>query len=104
MTSLIPGTVKQLSICASVQLAMGAPFLLTYPLEYLVGAFNLGRVFMFKWTVNWRFIPEEVFVSRPFHIALLAIHLLLLASFAKHWWNSLKRYAGKANQQPLFLD
>jgi len=93
-TQGIAGTVKQLMICASVQLAMGAPFLLTYPLEYLVGAFNLGRVFMFKWTVNWRFIPEEVFVSRAFHIALLAIHLLLLAAFAKHWWNSLKRYAG----------
>jgi len=93
-TQGITGTVKQLSICASVQLVLGAPFLLTYPLEYLVGAFNLGRVFMFKWTVNWRFIPEEVFVSRPFHIALLAIHLLLLATFAKHWWNSLKRYAG----------
>ena len=59
---------------------------------------------MFKWTVNWRFIPEEVFVSMPFHIALLAIHLFLLAAFAKHWWNSLKRYAGDKKRSTQRLE
>ncbi|XP_050690954.1 lethal(2)neighbour of tid protein-like isoform X2 [Eriocheir sinensis] len=76
------GTVKQLSICAVVQLALGAPFLLANPIGYLRMAFDLGRVFLFKWTVNWRFLPEEVFVNVWFHLALLALHLALLALFA----------------------
>ena len=87
------GTVKQLVICASVQVALAAPFLATYPVSYIVGAFNLGRVFMFKWTVNWRFVPEEMFVSRPFHLGLLALHAILLLCFAKHWWETLQRYS-----------
>merc|ERR1719436_678039 len=54
-----------------VQLVLAAPFLLSFPLEYLIGAFNLGRVFLFEWTVNFRFLPEAVFVSRWLHAALL---------------------------------
>lgn len=54
------GTLLQLSICALVQIALAWPFLTTYPVEYLKGSFDLGRVFLFKWTVNWRFLPEEV--------------------------------------------
>ena len=33
---------------------LALPFLTTYPVEYLKGAFDLGRVFMFKWTVNYK--------------------------------------------------
>ncbi|XP_063699745.1 lethal(2)neighbour of tid protein 2 [Culicoides brevitarsis] len=76
------GTFKQLSICAAVQLLLGAPFLATYPVEYIKGAFNLGRVFEHKWTVNYRFLPEEIFVDKKFHLALLGVHLALLALFA----------------------
>ena len=39
------------------QVALGAPFLIDNPVGYMMGAFNLGRQFLFKWTVNWRFLP-----------------------------------------------
>jgi hypothetical protein len=38
-----------------VQLLLAVPFLYTSPLNYLLGAFNLGRVFLFQWTVNFRY-------------------------------------------------
>lgn len=40
--------------CALPQLILGAPFLLTYPESYLRKAFELDRVFFYKWTVNWK--------------------------------------------------
>ena len=74
----VSGTFVQLAICAAVQAVLALPFLLESPLNYLKGAFDLGRVFLFKWTVNWRFLPEEVFVHRGFHAALLAAHVIVL--------------------------
>ena len=67
----------QVSICALVQLVIGFPFLTTYPIEYIKGSFDIGRVFLFEWTVNWRFLPEEIFVHKGFHITLLMIHLMV---------------------------
>lgn len=74
-------TIKQLSICALIQLILGAPFLLTYPVEYLKGSFNFSRVFEHKWTVNYRFLPVEMFVNKYFHVVLLAAHVCLLIVF-----------------------
>jgi hypothetical protein len=45
---------RLLVCCALPQLVLGAPFLLTYPESYLRKAFELDRVFFFKWTVNWK--------------------------------------------------
>lgn len=51
-------------------------------------AFNFGRQFMYKWTVNWRLIPEDMFLDRRFHIMLLVLHLffmsLLLLRFIRY--------------------
>lgn len=44
----------RLSICAVVQLILGLPFLLNNPISYLRKAFELDRVFQYKWTVNWK--------------------------------------------------
>lgn len=74
-------TIKQLTICALIQLLLGAPFLFTHPIEYLRGSFNFGRVFEHKWTVNYRFLPVEYFVHKYFHIALLVVHVCLLIIF-----------------------
>nr|SVE86082.1 EOG090X04XE [Daphnia similis]SVE86711.1 EOG090X04XE [Daphnia similis]SVE87338.1 EOG090X04XE [Daphnia similis]SVE87964.1 EOG090X04XE [Daphnia similis] len=89
----IYGTLKQLTICAGLQIVLGAPFLLTNPVAYLVGSFNLGRVFLFEWTVNWRFLPEEIFIHPGFHITLLLLHVVLLAIFAKPWFRYMKSFA-----------
>lgn len=40
--------------CALPQLILGWPFLSTYPVSYLRKAFELDRVFFYKWTVNWK--------------------------------------------------
>jgi len=41
---------------------------------------------MFKWTVNWRFVGEETFLSKPFSIALLSAHAVLLLAFLHSRW------------------
>ncbi|CAG2173398.1 unnamed protein product, partial [Oppiella nova] len=82
-TNHIRNTIINLSVCALIQLALGLPFLLSYPKAYILNSFNFGRVFLHKWTVNWRFVTNEVFVSQYFHITLLALHLLILLLFFK---------------------
>lgn len=45
---------------------------------YLSNAFDFTRKFLYKWTVNWKFVPEEVFLSDEFGYALLAGHIVVL--------------------------
>lgn len=68
------------------QLLLGMPFLLQNPVGYLSRAFDLGRQFLFQWTVNWRFLPEWLFLNRYFHLLLLVAHLLTLLLFALCRW------------------
>lgn len=68
-------------LCALVQLILGSPFLFTFPIAYIHRSFDLGRQFIYYWTVNWKFLPENLFHSRYFHLALLAAHLLVLVLF-----------------------
>lgn len=44
------------------------------------------QVFLFTWTVNWKFLPEGWFVSPRLALVLLAAHLRLLWSFAQYRW------------------
>ena len=47
--------IKRLLLCCALpQLVLGAPFLFTYPESYIRKAFELDRVFFFKWTVSWK--------------------------------------------------
>ncbi|KAG8727082.1 dolichyl-P-Man:Man(5)GlcNAc(2)-PP-dolichol alpha-1,3-mannosyltransferase, partial [Ceratobasidium sp. 423] len=62
------------------------PFLESYPKEYLINAFDLGRQFLYKWTVNWRFVPEPTFLSAPFARGLLLCHIVLLGAFGFGAW------------------
>ncbi|XP_030312072.1 dol-P-Man:Man(5)GlcNAc(2)-PP-Dol alpha-1,3-mannosyltransferase isoform X1 [Calypte anna] len=84
------GCIPKLCICALLQVVLGLPFLLVNPMGYLTRSFDLGRQFQFKWTVNWRFLPEEVFQNRAFHVTLLLAHLAGLGLFALHRWHSSK--------------
>lgn len=81
----LPQTVVCLVICASLQIFLGFPFLSTYPVEYIKRAFDLGRVFMFKWTVNFKFLPEDVFVSKPLSVILLLLTACAFGAFAAKW-------------------
>ncbi|XP_076196767.1 dol-P-Man:Man(5)GlcNAc(2)-PP-Dol alpha-1,3-mannosyltransferase [Aptenodytes patagonicus] len=84
------GCIPKLCICALLQVVLGLPFLLVNPVGYLTRSFDLGRQFQFKWTVNWRFLPEEVFQNRAFHAILLLAHLAGLGLFALHRWHRSK--------------
>lgn len=87
------GASLQLSVCALVQLILGMPFLLENPYAYVRGAFDLGRVFEHRWTVNWRFLPEDVFVHPYFHVALLLLHVAALLYCAPDWITHVRSYA-----------
>lgn len=41
---------------------------------------------MFKWTVNWRFVGEDVFLSRAFAYSLLLAHVCILIFFLQTRW------------------
>jgi alpha-1,3-mannosyltransferase len=69
-----------------VQVLVAVPFLAHNPWSYLGRAFELSRQFLFKWTVNWRFVGEEVFLSRGFALALLGLHVIALAGFITTRW------------------
>eukprot|EP00744_Colponema_vietnamica_P002509 GILI01003917.1.p1 GENE.GILI01003917.1~~GILI01003917.1.p1 ORF type:complete len:440 (+),score=60.23 GILI01003917.1:74-1393(+) len=80
------GVIRNLGICAIVQLVLGLPFILTDPVAYLGKAFELGRVFDYKWTVNYKFMSEDVFVSKGFGLMMLCANVLLWAVVCKRRW------------------
>lgn len=45
---------------------------------YLNQAFNFLRKFLYEWTVNWKFVPEETFLSDNFSNTLLIGHVSVL--------------------------
>ncbi|KAH6632389.1 glycosyltransferase family 58 protein [Chaetomium tenue] len=69
-----------------VQVLIAVPFLAHNPWGYLGRAFELSRQFFFKWTVNWRFVGEDVFLSKGFSVALLGLHAAVLAVFITTRW------------------
>ncbi|EFP07705.1 hypothetical protein CRE_26094 [Caenorhabditis remanei] len=79
-------TLGYLAVCGLIQLYVGGIFLFHDWKSYIQRSFDLGRVFMFKWTVNWRFLPEELFLDKRFHIALLVGHITVLGLFAYYMW------------------
>lgn len=49
--------------------------------NYINNAFDFKRKFLYKWTVNWRFIGEEWFNSDIFAKLLLLLHVVVLVWF-----------------------
>lgn len=48
---------------------------------YINQAFNFKRKFLYKWTVNWRFVPEDIFLNDNFARILLFLHVSVLLIF-----------------------
>ncbi|KAI4603019.1 dolichyl-P-Man:Man(5)GlcNAc(2)-PP-dolichol alpha-1,3-mannosyltransferase [Pestalotiopsis sp. 9143b] len=80
------GSVKVAAIILQVQIAIGNPFFQANWPGYLTRAFELSRQFFFKWTVNWRFVGEDMFLSREFAATLLVLHVSVLAVFMIRNW------------------
>lgn len=83
----ILGTIQCLSICAALQLVLGFPFLSTYPVEYISNSFNLGRSFLYEWTVNFKFLSEDVFVRKELSILLLILTVIVYYLFGRKFVN-----------------
>eukprot|EP00106_Octopus_bimaculoides_P010018 XP_014777460.1 PREDICTED: dol-P-Man:Man(5)GlcNAc(2)-PP-Dol alpha-1,3-mannosyltransferase-like [Octopus bimaculoides] len=79
-------TIYHLIICALPQIILALPFLIKNPVGYIVRSFDLGRQFLFQWTVNWRFLPEDIFLNRYFHLSLLVLHICVLLLFIQYRW------------------
>ena len=90
-TSYGLGAILPAALIPLVQLVLGWPFLSVSPKEYISGAFDFSRAFLYKWTVNWRFVEEDTFVSNKFAKSLLALHLGTLVLFGAYRWTELGR-------------
>ncbi|KND91896.1 Dol-P-Man:Man(5)GlcNAc(2)-PP-Dol alpha-1,3-mannosyltransferase [Tolypocladium ophioglossoides CBS 100239] len=80
------GSLRLAWLMAQVQLVIAVPFLAKNWRGYLGRAFELSRQFKFEWTVNWRMLGEELFLSKPFSLVLLASHVLVLLIFITTRW------------------
>jgi alpha-1,3-mannosyltransferase len=58
------------------------------PSGYMNRAFEFSREFFYIWTVNFKFLPEEIFLSKKLAMGLLAGHLLTLIGYGFTKWTS----------------
>jgi alpha-1,3-mannosyltransferase len=79
-------TFAHIGLMVLVQLGLAYPFLKEYPVSYFSKAFEFSRVFDYTWTVNWRMMTEETFVSDWFAKELLMGHAFTLMMFIIFNW------------------
>ncbi|KAF8162883.1 glycosyltransferase family 58 protein [Crassisporium funariophilum] len=82
---LIPTIIHMVTL-VTTQFLFALPFLQEDPWAYARSAFDLGRVFLYKWTVNWRFLEEDNFLSPRFAVSLLIGHVTVLVAFGLFIW------------------
>ncbi|KAF4962919.1 hypothetical protein FSARC_9032 [Fusarium sarcochroum] len=80
------GSLRLAWLMAQIQFAIGIPFIMENSRGYAARAFELSRQFKFEWTVNWRMMDEEIFLSKPFALILLALHATALFVFIANRW------------------
>lgn len=86
LTKGVGSGLRQASLMAQVQILLGLPFMTNTTVGYLSRAFEFTRQFLFKWTVNWKFLGEDMFLSREFSTSLLIAHATTLVLFALTRW------------------
>lgn len=79
-------TIVHLVTIVTIQEFLATPFLREDAWAYLRSAFDLGRVFLYKWTVNWRILDEETFLSSRTATTLLVGHATALIAFGLVKW------------------
>jgi len=79
-------SLQHMATIVLIQVLLGLPFLVQHWRSYLNYAFDLNRVFLYKWTVNWRFINEETFLSPRWANGLLIVHVSTLTAFGLFKW------------------
>ncbi|KAI0341804.1 glycosyltransferase family 58 protein [Trametopsis cervina] len=79
-------TARHMLVLILSQAAIGSQFLNAYPTSYLKYSYELTRAFLYKWTVNWRFVSEETFLSSAWARSLLLGHVATLVAFGAFRW------------------
>lgn len=82
----IGGAIRNALLILGLQILIAVPFISKSPSAYLEGAFNLARGFDMCESVNWQFLPEELFKSRIFMSGLMLAHIATLVFFAATRW------------------
>eukprot|EP01013_Petalomonas_cantuscygni_P023322 TRINITY_DN44748_c0_g1_i1.p1 TRINITY_DN44748_c0_g1~~TRINITY_DN44748_c0_g1_i1.p1 ORF type:complete len:509 (+),score=91.66 TRINITY_DN44748_c0_g1_i1:129-1655(+) len=100
----LSGAVRLGALCAAVQVVSAFPFLAAYPLSYVGKAFELGRVFTHKWSVNLRWLEEPAFVSPALGKALLVVTALVWLMLVFRWLADAARARGAVAARLLTTD
>jgi alpha-1,3-mannosyltransferase len=79
-------TLAYFSAVALIQVTLSWEFLSNFPWEYLKGSFDFSRQFLYQWTVNWKMLPEEFFLSSQLAGGLLACHAITLLILGHFFW------------------
>lgn len=82
----LKGSLRMAMLMAQVQVLTAVPFLANNWRGYLARAFELSRQFKFEWTVNWRMLGEEMFLSKELAFTLLGLHAAVLVTFITTRW------------------
>ncbi|KAK9457558.1 ALG3 protein-domain-containing protein [Dipodascopsis uninucleata] len=69
-----------------VQIILAYPFSSKFFISYVTRAFEFNRVFIYKWTVNWRFVDESIFLSHEFSQTLLFLQANILLFYCFTRW------------------
>eukprot|EP00398_MALV-I-01_sp_L67-1_P000228 gene228-805_t len=101
--------IPQLFIMVMVQIILATPFLMTNAGNYFRYAFGGPGALQQVWSVNWKFLPAEIFYDNYFKLGLFILHVIVLAIFAAKYWipggvfsKSIRTWKGNVN--PLISD
>ena len=82
----IIGAALRVGLCGLIQLILAGPFIAINPLGYMKRSFDLGRVFLLKWSVNFKFLSEPFFQSPSLAVTLLGLTLFTWLLFGHYRW------------------
>jgi alpha-1,3-mannosyltransferase len=80
---------KYVALIFLIQIAIAFPFLNESSVNYLSKSFSTSRIYLYEWTVNMKFLSEEMFHSNVLNKTLMISMMLSLLFFGLKW--SLKR-------------
>ena len=93
----VPRTLFLFFVIVLVQFLLGIPFIAENAAGYLGRAYEFGRVFTYKWTVNFKFLPydvrtsdipySQIFVNPVFGLILLVLQVSILLLFIFRRWS-----------------
>jgi alpha-1,3-mannosyltransferase len=68
-----------------IQIGFSLPFLLNNWKNYLYFSYQFNRKFIYKWSINWKFLSETIFQNNWFHLSLLILQLSFIIYILYKW-------------------